>query len=147
MAAPCPVDEASLREAFEMSRNFNLPRCSSICCRISSVRAVLRSAAHALPVDAKAPSTIADVFLRGKQTHVCANHVPDGLKEIPMEKIKTPPSLGGLGGVEISVDTSGNTVSVERTIPPQKKNLEVVPEPDIESVGGFARGGHGAIQR
>lgn len=78
------ADEASLREAFELSRNFNLPPRGApaaayrLCAQFSEVLPTLS------PADAKALSAMLDVFQRGKQTAGYANRASEGVKEIPM---------------------------------------------------------------
>lgn len=79
-----PVDEASLREAYEMSRNFNLPPRGApaaayrLCAQFSEVLPTLSTA------DAKALSAMLDVFQRSKQAPGCVNRGLEGTKEIPM---------------------------------------------------------------
>ncbi|SPA39616.1 conserved hypothetical protein [Cupriavidus taiwanensis] len=79
-----PVEEASLREAFEMSRHFSLPPRGApaaayrLCAQFSEVLPTLS------PADAKALSAMLEVFQRNRQTSARANRAPEAAKEIPM---------------------------------------------------------------
>ncbi|CAJ0715098.1 hypothetical protein LMG6871_01331 [Ralstonia edaphis] len=79
-----PVDEAHLREAFEMSRNFNLPPRGApaaayrLCAQFSEVLPTLSAA------DAKALSAMLEVFQRSKQAPASASRASKGVEESPM---------------------------------------------------------------
>ncbi|MEM5432827.1 helix-turn-helix transcriptional regulator [Cupriavidus oxalaticus] len=79
-----PMEEASLREAFEMSRHFNLPPRGSpaaayrLCAQFSEVLPTLS------PADAKALSAMLEVFRRNKQPPTFADRASEATKEIPM---------------------------------------------------------------
>ncbi|WP_439684644.1 helix-turn-helix domain-containing protein [Cupriavidus oxalaticus] len=79
-----PEEEASLREAFERSRHFNLPPRGSpaaayrLCAQFSEVLPTLS------PADAKALSAMLEVFQRNRQTIACVNRTPEAVKETPM---------------------------------------------------------------
>ncbi|MCO5413299.1 helix-turn-helix domain-containing protein [Ralstonia mojiangensis] len=79
-----PVDEAHLREAFEMSRNFNLPPRGApaaayrLCAQFSEILPTLS------PTDAKALSAMLEVFQRSKQAPAYVSRTPKGVEESPM---------------------------------------------------------------
>lgn len=77
-------DEASLQEAFEASRHFNLPPPGApaaayrLCAQFSEILPTLS------PVESKALSAMLDVFQRSKRAPGCAGSVPAGAEEKPM---------------------------------------------------------------
>lgn len=79
-----PADEASLREAFEISRHFSLPPRGApaaayrLCAQFSEVLPTLSAA------DAKALSAMLEVFQRGKQLPAAAKRALESARENPM---------------------------------------------------------------
>lgn len=78
------MDEAHLREAFEMSRNFNLPPRGApaaayrLCAQFSEILPTLS------PTDARALSAMLEVFQRSKQAPAYVSRTPKGVEESPM---------------------------------------------------------------
>lgn len=78
------ADEASLREAFEVSRHFSLPQRGApaaayhLCAQFSELLPTLS------PADAKALSAMLEVFRRSDRGTTCTSRTPKRVEETPM---------------------------------------------------------------
>ncbi|RKI34629.1 XRE family transcriptional regulator, partial [Corallococcus sp. AB049A] len=78
------ADEASLREAFEVSRHFSLPQRGApaaayhLCAQFSELLPTLS------PADARALSAMLEVFRRSDRGATCTGHTLKRVEETPM---------------------------------------------------------------